>query len=301
MPLYLLKTPLEIFYELASTLKDYLKQVVDLLRDIGIVDIIDILFVAFVIYTVIRIIRDTRAFQLLKGIIFLLVLYAIVSVLGMEASSYIFKEIFKNILIILIILFGPEIRNVLEQMGKGAYRRGFKSLFGNGVNDVDMKKTIDAVCKACTAMSDDKVGALIVFENETMLGEVIASGSIINASPSSILIENIFFPKSPLHDGAMIIRGSQVYAAGCILPLTRDNVSSSLGTRHRAAIGMSQESDAVIVVVSEETGQISVAQNGSLERDISSGQLRDILEQEFMPTDNKSDDRFLKRLIRRNK
>ncbi|MBE6816100.1 MAG: TIGR00159 family protein, partial [Ruminococcaceae bacterium] len=123
----------------------------------------------------------------------------------------------------------------------------------------------------------------------------------LEAKPTKELIENIFFPKSPLHDGAMIIRGSQIYAAGCILPLTRDNISSSLGTRHRAAIGVTQESDALVVVVSEETGAISVANGGTLTRDISTGELRDILEQQFIPSENDADDKILKKIVRRIK
>ena len=134
-----------------------------------------------------------------------------------------------------------------------------------------------------------------------MLGDIISTGTTLNADPTKELIENVFFPKSPLHDGAMIIRGAKIYAAGCILPLTRDNISSDLGTRHRAALGVSQESDAIVVVVSEETGAISVARGGNLQRDISSGVLRDILESQFIPSDSASDDKILRKLIRRIK
>ena len=288
---------------LGNTIVDYFNQIKGLFGSFGVIDFIDILFVAMVLYAIIRIIRETRAMQLIKGLIFLAALYFVVSFLGMSASSYLFKEIFSNILIIIVILFGPEIRNILEQMGKGAARNSFKTILHSGVaiEITEIKKTIEAVCKACTDMSDDKIGALIVFENETMLGDIISSGTMLEAKPTHELIENVFFPKSPLHDGAMIIRGAQVYAAGCILPLTRDNVASSLGTRHRAAIGVSQESDAIVVIVSEETGAISVAKGGNLNRDISSGELRDILEREFIPTDAAGDDKILRRLVRRIK
>ena len=303
MPLELLKfTPqLRYFKNLWASLGTFLSQLTGLFKSIKIIDVVDILFVALVLYTVIRIIRDTRAMQLVKGIVFLIGMYFVVSFLRMRASSFIFKEIFSNILIIIVVLFGPEIRTVLEQMGKGAARSGLRTVLASGVS-IDQRMTIDSVCKACTNMSSDKTGALIVFEKDTMLGDIISSGTVLKAEPTRELIENVFFPKSPLHDGAMIIRGSQIHAAGCILPLTRDNVSSSLGTRHRAAIGVSQESDALVVVVSEETGHISIAQNGTLKRNISSGELRDILEQQFLPSNNKSDDKFLRRLFkRRNK
>ncbi len=301
--LFVLKFGYRYIRNLGNTITDYFNQIKGLFATFGVIDVIDILFVAIVLYAVIRIIRETRAMQLVKGVVFFAVLYFVVSFLGMSASSYIFKEIFSNVLIILVILFGPEIRNILEQMGKGAARSSFRTILHSGVavEVSELKRSIDAVCKACTNMSDDKVGALIVFENETMLGDIVSSGTLLEAKPTRELVENVFFPKSPLHDGAMIIRGAQILAAGCILPLTKDNVSSALGTRHRAAIGLTQESDALVVVVSEETGAISVAQSGSLKRDISSGELRDILENTFIPSETDSDDRILKRLVRRIK
>ncbi|MBR3150298.1 MAG: diadenylate cyclase CdaA [Eubacterium sp.] len=286
---------------LINTIVDYANQIKGLFGSFGIIDLIDILFVAIVLYVVIRVIRETRAMQLVKGIIFLGALYVVVNFLGMSASSYIFKEIFSSILIIIVILFGPEIRSILEQMGTGAAKSGLRAIFASGAAPEIgmMRRAIDAVCKACAEMSDDKIGALIAFENETMLGNIIDTGTKIDATPSKALIENIFFPKSPLHDGAMIIRGAKVFAAGCILPLTRDNVASSLGTRHRAAIGLIQESDAIVVIVSEETGSISIAQNGNLQRDISTGDLRDILEKEFTPSASDSNEKILKKFVRR--
>lgn len=291
------------FKNLGSTIVDFFSQVKGLFGTFGVIDLVDILFVAIVLYIIIRIIRETRAMQLIKGIVFLLVLYLIVNFLGMGASSYIFKSIFSNILIIIVVLFGPEIRNILEQMGKGATRNSLRTIIHSGVavEVAEMQKAIDATCKACTDMADDKCGALIVFENETLLGDIIASGITLDAKPSKALIENIFYPKSPLHDGAMIIRGGQIYAAGCILPLTKDNVSSSLGTRHRAAIGISQQSDAVVFVVSEETGYISVAMNGNLQQNISSGVMRDILTEQFIPSGSSSDDKIITKLVRRIK
>ena len=240
-----------------NSVVDYFNQIKGLFSAFKIIDAVDILFVAVMLYVIIRVIRDTRAMQLIKGIILFAVLYFGVTFLGMSASSYILRSLFSNILIILVILFSPEIRNILEEMGKGAARKSFFQalISGKGMEITETNKAIDAVCKACVDMSDSKTGALIVFEDATLLGDVIESGTILNAKVTKELVENIFFPKAPMHDGALIIRDGRAYAAGCILPLTRDtNISSSLGTRHRAAIGLSQQSDAIVAVVSEETG-----------------------------------------------
>ncbi len=295
---------IKYFSNLLDTITDFFNQIRGLIGTFGVIDVVDILFVAVILYMVIRIVRETRAMQLIKGLILLAVLYAVVNFLGMGASSYILKSIFSNILLIVVILFGPEIRNILEQVGKGATRSSLKTIIHSGVavEVAEINKTIEAACKACADMSDDKIGALIVFENDSLLGDIIASGTLIEAKASKELIENIFFPKSPLHDGAMIIRDGDIYAAGCILPLTHDtNISSSLGTRHRAAIGLSQQSDAIVFVVSEETGEISVAMNGTLDRNISSGVMRDILIKQFIPSGTASDDKIISKLVRRIK
>ncbi len=199
--LFVLKFGYRYIRNLGNTITDYFNQIKGLFATFGVIDVIDILFVAIVLYAVIRIIRETRAMQLVKGVVFFAVLYFVVSFLGMSASSYIFKEIFSNVLIILVILFGPEIRNILEQMGKGAARSSFRTILHSGVavEVSELKRSIDAVCKACTNMSDDKVGALIVFENETMLGDIVSSGTLLEAKPTRELVENVFFPKSPLH------------------------------------------------------------------------------------------------------
>lgn len=306
MPIELFDLALRFRYfkNLGNTIVDFFNQVKGLFGTFGVIDVVDIAFVALVLYMVIRIVRETRAMQLIKGMLFLAVLYAIVNFLGMGASSYLLKNIFSNILIIVVVLFGPEIRNILEQMGKGAARNSLRTVLHSGValDVAEMNKTIDATCKACTNMADDKCGALIVFENETLLGDIISTGTVISAKASRELIENVFYPKSPLHDGAMIIRNETVYAAGCILPLTKDtSISSSLGTRHRAAIGLSEQSDAIVFVVSEETGEISVAMNGTLTKNISSGDMRDILTNQFIPTGSSSDDKIITKLVRRIK
>ena len=288
-----------------NSIIDYLSQIKGLFMTFNLIDLVDILFVAVMLYIVIRIIRETRAIQLVKGLLFLALLFFLVNFLGMSASSYILRSVFSNILIIVVILFGPEIRNILEQMGKGAARSTLVQLITSGSTALEITETknaIDAVCKACTDMSDNMTGALIVFENETMLGDIVSSGTPLNARPTKELIMNVFFPKAPMHDGAMIIRDAKVAAAGCILPISRDNnISSELGTRHRAAIGLSQQSDAVVIVVSEETGYISVAQGGSLNRDISSGELRSILESVLIDEEASGGNGVFKKFIRRVK
>ena len=278
-----------------SAIGDFFNKILSVFSTFGISDALDILFVAVIIYGCIRIIRETRAMQLAKGILLLLVMYGIVNLLHMEASSFIFKSIFSNILLLAAILFSPELRNILEQVGKGATGKSLKTIIHPGVaiDVAEIGDCIEATCKACSDMSDQHVGALIVFENETMLGDIIASGTELHAKASRQLIENVFFPKSPLHDGAL--------AAGCILPLTKKSVSSALGTRHRAGIGLTEQSDAVVVIVSEETGAISVAIGGVLNHDVSDGDLRDILTTEFLPSGSSSDDKIISRLVRRMK
>ena len=277
-------------------ISDTFNKILSVFSTFGISDALDIILVAIIIYICVRIIRESRAMQLAKGFIFIAIIYGIVTLLDMEASSFIFKAIFSNILIILVILFGPEIRNILEQVGKGATSKSLKS-----VDIAEISDCIEVVCKACANMSDQKVGALICFENETLLGNVIKSGTILQAKASRELVENIFYPKSPLHDGAMVIRDGKIYAAGCILPLTKKLVSSSLGTRHRAGIGLTEESDALVVIVSEETGAISVAKGGILQKDVSYGDLRDILTTQFIPSGSSDDDKIINKLVRRIK
>lgn len=252
----------------------------------GISDILDILFVALIIYGVIVLIRDTKAIQLAKGFILIFLIYAVVSLLKMQASSYLFSLFFPNLLLILVVIFSPEIRHALESVGRSSLTNIIKG------NDKTKKyepvsRMINSVCRSCADMSDDKVGALIVFERGSLLGQIIETGTRIDAEPSVEMIENIFFPKAPLHDGAMIIKDRRICAAGCILPLTANtNINSSLGTRHRAAIGMSEQSDALVVVVSEETGTISVAEKGNLKRNLSDGDLRELLTKTFIPEEN---------------
>ncbi len=227
-------------------------------------DIIDILVMAFIIYKALEFLRDTRAGQLIKGIIILIAIYFVADWLELATIEWLLKTIVNSVIIVAAVIFQPELRRILEKVG----RTGFKTTqLLDGKQDA-MVTTIEKVTRAAGTMQDQKIGALIVFEGKTQLGEIINTGTIVDAKPSASMINNIFFPKSPLHDGAMIIRDGRIYAAGCILPLTqRDDISSDLGTRHRAAIGMTENSDAVVLVVSEETGTISIVSNGQITRD----------------------------------
>ena len=286
-----------------ESITDFFNKIVSVFSTFSITDFLDVALVTLIIYICIRIIRETRAIQLAKGLIYLAVVYGLVTLLNMEASSFLFRTIFSNILIILVVLFSPELRHILEQVGHAATAKSIKSIIhpGVAVELAEINDCISAVCKACSDMSDNKIGALICFENNTMLGDVINTGTEVHAKASKELIENIFFPKSPLHDGAMVIRDGEIYAAGCILPLTKKTVSTALGTRHRAGIGLSEQSDAIVIIVSEETGAISIVRNGILERDVSVGDLRDVLTTEFIPTGSSGDDRIITRLMRRNR
>lgn len=252
-------------------------------------DLLDILLVAIVIYEGIKLLRGSRTFQLIKGIAFLAVIYLLVKVCQMEASEYLLSVLFENGLIILVVLFSPELRKILERFGKQSLK-GI-SLF-NLKNNVDYEKTINNTvndfCKASADMSESKTGALVVFERADSLQEIAETGTIVDAQSSSELFNGLFFKNSALHDGAVIVREGRIYAAGCILPLTQNNsLDSDLGTRHRAAIGMSEQGDAIVVVVSEETGKISVAKNGSLSRGVAHGELREILLGELLESNEK--------------
>lgn len=286
-----------------NNISGFFNKVLSVFSTFRFVDFLDIVVVAVIIYLCVRIIRETRAMQLAKGIVFIALVYFVVNLLNMEAATAIFKTIFNNIILIVVILFAPEIRNILEQIGKGTARKNFKTIVhpGVAVELAGIQDCIESTIQACSDLSDTRTGALIVFENETLLGNVIDSGTLLNAKPSKALIKNVFYPKTPLHDGAMLIRNGKILAAGCILPLTKKQLNTRFGTRHRAAVGLTEESDAIVVVVSEETGSISVARNGVLTSDISDGELRDILMSTFIPSGSSSDDKIITRLVRRMK
>jgi diadenylate cyclase len=247
-------------------------------------DALDIILVFFIIYSATKLVRETRAGQLVKGIIILLVVWGLSTLLKLTMMKTLMVYLFQYALILVMIVFQPEIRRGLEQIGRSEFGR--KSWLNGGVSEEIYRRNrlcVNAVVEAAAQMSKEKTGALMVFEMKTKLGDIIDTGTIINAVPSVPIICNIFFNKAPLHDGAMVLRDGMVYAAGCILPLTKsDRVAIELGTRHRAAIGMSENSDAVVVVVSEETGQISVVSNGVITRNYTRETLQSELESRLL-------------------
>lgn len=235
--------------------------------NIEVFDFLDIAIMSYIIYKSIGFLRESRAGQLVKGLLILFVVYIVADWWDLITVTWLLSKIMDAAIVAAAVIFQPELRRILERMGRTNFSRG--SMLEN--EESSLSVCIDNVSKAAAIMQEKRIGALIVFENQTQLGEIISTGTIINAEPSSSMINNIFFPKSPLHDGAMIVRDGRLYAAGCILPLTqREDLSLQLGTRHRAAIGMTENSDAVVLVVSEETGTISIATNGQLTRDYNS-------------------------------
>ena len=259
-------------FEQIGVILDQVKRAIFSFNSIG--DIFDVILVAFVIYSAIKFIKDTRAFQLVKGVIILAFCYLIVSLFNMEVSKYALSILFSNLFIILVVIFSPEIRTVLESVGRRSVSNiNIFNLKNRDENEIQesIKSSVNAVSRACSDMSDKQIGALIVFEKDTMLGDISKTGTSLDATVTPELISNIFFPKAPMHDGAVVIKEGRVVSAGCILPLTdRNNLSSELGTRHRAAVGMTENTDAVVVVVSEETGMISIAEAGKITRNYNS-------------------------------
>lgn len=268
----------------------------------GITDLLDIALISFVVYNAIKLIRETRAFQLVKGLLLLAVAYLVINQFDMQTSSYIFRFLFQNVFIIIVILFQQEIRQVIEKVGNSKFTSLSLILKGNSKDkEKALNDSINEISKAVQRMSDSKTGSLIVMERQTLLGDVIESGKPVDAFITHELIGNIFFPKSPLHDGAAIVRNGRLIAAGCVLPLTKStDISSDLGTRHRAALGMSEQSDAAIIVVSEETGIISLAYQGSLERNLTDSELREKLINLIIdkPSDNIIDNGIFKKIVK---
>lgn len=229
----------------------------------GIVDIIDIALMSTIIFFVIKFIKDRRAGKLATGVIMLFLFLVISNLIDMRAMSFVFSNITQIGIISLVILFQPELRSGLEKIGGNP----IKKIMGEQRNQVSGQEVISNICRAVSELAQEYTGALIVIERSTHLGDIIKTGTIVNADVEVALIKNIFYNKAPLHDGAMVIRLGRICSAGCFLPLsTNDDIIKDLGTRHRSAIGMSENSDAVIIVVSEETGTISIAVDGQLRR-----------------------------------
>lgn len=258
-----------------ENMRTTLDSIWNIIRDMGIIDFIDIAIVAILFYYIYKFIRERRAGKLAAGLLILLAVLLFSNFLNMHAMQFLLQNVFQVGMIAVIIVFQPELRSALEKMGSEPLR-GLRSIGESKTGErAQTLAMISEVTEAVCDMSLDKTGALIVIERTTKLGDIVKTGTVINANPTTFLIRNIFFNKAPLHDGAMIIREGRLYAAGCFLPLSTNNdIIKDLGTRHRAAIGMSENSDAVIVVVSEETGTISVAVEGQLKRNFSYNSLK---------------------------
>lgn len=249
-----------------------------------IADVVDILVVAYLLYKLLLLTRDTRASQVLKGLGMLFVMYWVSDLLGFKALNWILQLVVNSGAVVIVVLFQGELRRALEQIGRaGSHRRGrlrAHDLMGDAAQDEE--RIVGELTSALTTLSRRRVGALIVIERGTGLQDVIESGTRIDARISAPLIENIFEPNTPLHDGAVIIRGTRVEAAACILTLTQDtSISLELGTRHRAALGISEQTDSVTLIVSEETGIISMARGGRLTRHLDARSLSQILNEIF--------------------
>ena len=235
------------------------------LRAINFTDILDIGLVAVMLFFAYRFIRERRAGKLALGVVLLFVIMIISDALDMYVTRFFLQNIFQVGMIVIIVLFQPEIRSALEKIG-GEPIKSIKGI-GEQKDSTETLSVIREICDACSDLSKEKTGALLVFERSTKLGDIIKTGTVVNADVSSFLLKNIFFNKAPMHDGATIISGNKIHSAGCFLPLSlNDSIIKDLGTRHRAGIGMSENSDAVVIIVSEETGAISVAVDGKLKR-----------------------------------
>lgn len=252
---------------------EFLDTIFNTIKSLDIYSILDIIVVSFIFYQVYMLMRKTRAEQLLKGILFVLFLIPVSSLLHLQTLNWILNKTITIGVLSLIIIFQPEIRKALEHLGRSAFAE--KHIFQD---DETINEIITEITTAVENLSSTKTGALIVIEQKTGLNDIIETGTNIDAAISAALLENIFVENTPLHDGTVVIRSDRIAACGCFLPLSSDSsISKKLGTRHRAAVGISEVSDALTIVVSEETGVISLAVNGKLTRYYSNDKLKDIL------------------------
>ena len=257
------------------------------------VDALDILIVAYLIYKLLGFIQQTRAQQLVRGLVFLAVIFFLSDVLNLYLLNWLLRNFMTMGLFALIVIFQPELRRALEQLGR-------KNLVTGQFRSLDKEHALQVVDEIVTAVDDfsaTRTGALIVFERETALNDIIESGAVVDAQISVRLLGNLFYEGSPLHDGAVIIRGDRIYAASCVLPLTeKKNIGRNLGTRHRAALGVSEVSDALVIVVSEETGVISIAENGTFRRFMDLESVEKILLGVYLPPDESLSKRVVRTL-----
>ncbi|MGL4876015.1 MAG: diadenylate cyclase CdaA [Clostridium sp.] len=254
-------------------MQDFFLGTLNAVRNISIWSIIDILVVSYIFYKGYMLIKETRAQQLLKGILFIVALIPISYILRLNMLYFILNKTLTIGVLSVVIIFQPEIRRALEHLGQSAFNDT-----GRLRDEKTAERFINEIVTASQNLAESKTGALIAIEQSTGLGEVLGSGTIIDAEVSSALLENIFVVNTPLHDGATIIKNERIHAAGCVLPLTKDNsINKKLGTRHRAGIGLSENSDAIVIIVSEETGVISLAIRGRLTRNYDKDKLKTTL------------------------
>ena len=272
---------------------DFLKDFLQLLAGMKWSDYVDILIVAIVIYSALTLLRATNTLRVAMVVLAIVVTSWVTEALKLYALNYIINSFLQVGVLALIILFQPELRRMLDHLGSVRLER----IFHPDKVTQDLTPVIRQTVQACEVMSREKIGALIVFARENRMDEYFKTGTMIDAQVSEQLLRNIFFPKAALHDGAMIILDGKVAAAGCVLPLSDSNrLSADLGTRHRAGVGMSEATDAVVVIVSEETGTISVAVGGMLKRHLAPQTLERLLIQELCPTETQTPDKLALRL-----
>lgn len=256
----------------------------NIISSIGITDILDITIVAFLVYKVLGFIRQTRAEQLAKGLLVLVIVTLLSDIFHLYTLHWILSGLMTVGLLALVVIFQPELRRGLEYLGRSKI-----STVINGVDKEEAKHMVGEIVEAVENMSSARTGALIVIEREISLNDIVETGTLIEAKISTEIIGNIFYEGAPLHDGAMIVRGDRIHAAGCVLPLTQNKqLSKELGTRHRAGIGITENSDAMVIIVSEETGVISLAQNGILTRFLDGKRIEKILLDMYLEEDNKT-------------
>ncbi|MBQ2895987.1 MAG: diadenylate cyclase CdaA [Oscillospiraceae bacterium] len=277
-----------------------LGQAMGYILNIGWTDVVDILIVAGLIYVLINLIRRTRTYRVFQGILILLVALWLSDIARLHTLNYILRNTMQLGLLALVILFQPELRRFLERLGTG---RAMANLFGKGVDSRSTEAAITQIVMACADLSASRTGALIIFERDNPLDDQIRTGTVIDADTTAELLKNLFYDKAPLHDGAVIIRGGRIQAAGCMLPLSNNNnLSKDLGMRHRAGIGMSEVSDALVAIVSEESGSISVASDGMLKRHLSTETFEKLLRSELMRDEEEAESKgILTRFMERTK
>ena len=259
-----------------EAVRDVFVTALNSIKTMSFTDLLDVLIVAYLIYKVIWFVRLTNSYNLAKGVVLILIALWLSYIFNLTMINFLLRRTVELGLIALLILFQPELRRLLERMG-----RGFSSR--RSVSAPVMEDAIAQTVLACTEMSDSRTGALLIFERKEKLNRILTTGTIINSDVSAELIKNLFYNKAPLHDGAVVMREGRIAAAGCVLPLTQStNLSKELGMRHRAGIGLSEQSDAVVIIVSEETGAISVAVEGMLKRHLNGSTLEKLLHSELI-------------------